>query len=186
MQFELLETERLHLRKVTPAVYAFVFDNYNVTQLQQFFGHAAPEDVEKEGDRFRRGLTTFNKTFLLFQLLDKTTGRNIGWCGYHTWYTDHARAEMGYALTDEALRNRGLMREAMAAIIRYGFEVMLLNRIEAFVSPENGPSLQLVKGFHFRQEGHLRQHYFKNSVHEDSLVFGLLRAEYEGSKKEMP
>lgn len=183
MQFELLETERLLLRKLTPEVYAYVFDNYSVEQLQQFFGHPTPEDVAKEGDRFRRGLTTFNKTFLLFQLLDKTTGRNIGWCGYHTWYTDHARAEMGYALNDEALRNRGLMREAMTAIVKYGFEVMQLNRIEAFISPVNVPSLQLVKGLHFRQEGHLRQHYFKNSVHEDSLVFGLLRGEYEAAKK---
>jgi ribosomal-protein-alanine N-acetyltransferase len=183
MQFELLETERLHLRKVTPAEYTYVFDTYDDNALQHFFGHATTDDVKKEGERFRKGLTTFNKTFLLFQLLDKTTGRNIGWCGYHTWYTDHSRAEMGYALSDESLRNRGFMREAMAAIIRYGFEVMQLNRIEAFISPLNVPSLQLVKGFHFTQEGHLRQHYFKNNVHEDSLVFALLRHEYQSENK---
>lgn len=183
MQFELLETERLHLRKITPAVYAYVFEAYDEAGLQQFFGHANPEDVEKEGNRFRNGLTTFNKTFLLFHLLEKNTGRNIGSCGFHTWYTDHARAEIFYMLTDESLRNTGLMREAMETVVRYGFEVMQLNRIEAFISPNNVPSLQLVKGFHFRQEGHLRQHYFKNIVHEDSLVFGLLREEYTTAKK---
>lgn len=182
MEFELLETDRLHLRKITPAEYAYVFESYDDDALQHFFGHASTEDVKKEGERFRKGLTTFNKTFLLFHLLEKNSGRNIGSCGFHTWYTDHARAEIFYMLTDESLRNTGLMREAMATIIRYGFEVMKLNRIEAFISPNNVPSLQLVKGFHFRQEGHLRQHYCKNNVLEDSLVFGLLREEYMTAK----
>lgn len=182
MQFELLETERLRLRKVTPEVYAHVFDVFDDEELQHFFGHPNQEEVKKEFNRFRNGLTTFNKTFLLFHLLEKNSGRNIGSCGFHTWYTDHARAEIFYMLTDESLRNTGLMREAMETVVRYGFEVMQLNRIEAFISPTNVPSLQLVKGFHFRQEGHLRQHYCKNNVHEDSLVFGLLREEYMTAK----
>lgn len=183
MQFELLGTERLHLRKVTPEVYTYVFETYDADALQYFFGHISSEEVKKEGERFRNGLTTFNKTFLLFHLLEKHTGRNIGSCGFHTWYTDHARAELFYMLTDESLRKKGLMRETIAEVIRYGFEVMQLNRIEAFISPENVPSLQLVKGCNFRQEGHLRQHYFKNNVHEDSLVFGLLRDEYLSANK---
>lgn len=182
MQFEIIETSRLLLRKVTPDVYTYVFDQYDDEQLQAFFGFQAPGDVEKELNRFRKGLTTFNKTFVNFHLLDKTSGRNIGACGFHTWYTDHARAEIGYALTDEMLRQQGLMGEALAAVIAYGFDTMQLNRIEALIGPDNVASQQLVKKLHFREEGRLRQHYFKNNRHEDSLVFALLQSEYHEFK----
>ena len=57
---------------------------------------------------------------------------------------------------------------------------MGLNRIEAFVSPANEPSLRLLRGFGFAEEGRLRGHYCKNGMIEDSLCFGLLRNEWNG------
>lgn len=182
MQFEIIETSRLLLRKVTPDVYAYVFRQYDDEQLQAFFGFQTPEELKKESDRFQKGLTTFNKTFVNFHLLDKTNGRNIGSCGFHTWYMDHARAEIGYALTDESLRQQGFMGEALEAIVAYGFDTLQLNRIEAFIGPENTASQRLVKKLHFLEEGRLRQHYFKNNRHEDSIVFALLRSEYREHK----
>jgi ribosomal-protein-alanine N-acetyltransferase len=57
---------------------------------------------------------------------------------------------------------------------------MKLNRIEAFIGPGNIPSLKLIAKSGFIQEGHLRGHYCKKGIMEDSLVFGLLREEYLG------
>jgi len=70
------------------------------------------------------------------------------------------------------------MTEAFQKIIHYGFDVMKLNRIEAFVSPQNEASIKLLKKFNFVEEGLLRKHYFKNNIMEDSLVCSLLRSEY--------
>lgn len=58
---------------------------------------------------------------------------NIGWCGYHTWYIDHRRAEIGYAIRSDEYKAQGIMTEVMNAVLRYGFEVMNLHRIEAFI-----------------------------------------------------
>ena len=96
----------------------------------------------------------------------------------HVWYLDHNRAEIGYALTDNPEKSKGLMTEAMNSILKYGFEEMKLHRIEAFIGPENIPSLKLVAKFNFKKEGVLRQHYFKNDKMEDSAVFALLKDEY--------
>ncbi len=179
MHFETIATARLVLRKIDPAVLDFIFSNYNDEQLKLFLGHPTNESLNKERDRFRKGMHTFNKSFLYFQLMEANTGEVIGWCGYHTWYLDHSRAEIGYGMNDEEYRAKGYMSEALAAIIDYGFKKMKLNRLEAFIGPANIPSLKLVKKFDFTQEGHLRQHYCKDNKLEDSLVFSLLKEEYK-------
>ena len=93
--------------------------------------------------------------------------------------TEHRRAELGYAFFDESFRGKGLMAEAVKAVIAYGFHQMDLHRIEAHISPHNLPSLKLIRKFHFTEEGLLRKHYFTNGVREDSKVFSLLREEFE-------
>ena len=179
MTFEVLETERLQLRKTTPVVYDYVFAHYTNDELKAFFGFTSDADVENERKRYQKGLVTFNKSFLFFHLINKETNTVIGWCGYHTWYLDHARAEIGYVLYHNTYKGKGFMTEAIPPIIAYGFTAMQLNRIEAFIGPNNQASLQLIKRLHFTQEGYLRQHYFNQGKMEDSLVFSLLKEEYD-------
>ena len=73
----------------------------------------------------------------------------------------------------------GYMKEALPAVLDYGFRVMGLKRVEAFLSLENTPSLKLVRSLGFKEEGTLRDHYFKDGKLEDSTVFSLLLNEYE-------
>lgn len=174
-----METPRLILKKIDPQVYQEVFSS--ASEEEQM--HLARErllifdqdEFFKEKDKFMGGLWTYNKTFCYFLLEDKQTRKHMGWCGYHTWYKDHFRAELGYELLDENAKRKGLMTEAMEYIISYGFNEMNLHRIEALVSPENVPSIKVVEKFDFAKEGHLKQHYFKNNRMEDSLVYALLR-----------
>lgn len=176
--FEIITTERLLLRKLSPETFDFIYQNYSDDELIVFLGLTKPEALVIEKEKYRKGLATFNKTYLYFQLLDKTNEKIIGWCGYHTWYLDHNRAEIGYGLFDDNFKQKGLMSEAMKAILHYGFGSMKLHRVEAFIGKENEASLNLVKKFGFTYEGHLREHYFTNNQMEDSLVFGLLKHEY--------
>jgi ribosomal-protein-alanine N-acetyltransferase len=71
------------------------------------------------------------------------------------------------------------MSEVLPEVIRYGFTTMKLHRIEAMVGPNNGASLRLMQKFGFRHEGHLKAHYLRNGIYEDSVVFGLLRSEWD-------
>lgn len=173
-----LETPRLLLRELTPDLNNWVFSTCSDDAIKTFFGHASDEELALDKQRFKLGWTTFNRSFLYFHLIDKTTQQVIGWCGFHTWYTQHARAELGYVLGNVAFRGQGLMKEALPPIIRYGFEHMQLNRIEAFVGLENGPSQHLIRSNGFVQEGLLREHYRSVERIEDSLVFSLLKKDY--------
>ena len=156
-----------------------MFSNYNDEKLIEFFGLIIPDELAKEKNRYEKGMITFNKTFVLFHILENN--KNVGWCGFHTWYTDHARAEIGYVLSNEASKGKGIMSAVLKEVIDYGFNTMKLHRIEAFVGPNNVPSLKLMEKYNFTKEGNLREHYFKNNKMEDSVVFSLLKSEYKAT-----
>jgi ribosomal-protein-alanine N-acetyltransferase len=176
-----LETERLQLRMLTPEIMTEAFTQWSDDAIMDFLG-INYDELEKQREQFRKGLTNYRTTFRSFLLVDKQTGRVIGKCGFHTWRPDHNRAEIGYHMANDEVKGRGYMKEALKAMIAYGFARMGLNRIEAFVSPNNVPSLKLVHGLGFTEEGRLREHYCKDGRVEDSLCFGLLRREYEENK----
>ncbi|PCJ67565.1 MAG: N-acetyltransferase [Bacteroidetes bacterium] len=182
MDFETIETSRLFLRKTTQEVMDHVFTSMEPREQMKFLGLTDIQQLQEQERRYNDGLSTFNRKFLYFHLIDKNSQENIGWCGYHTWYIDHYRAEIGYMI-NESHQRKGLMTEALNAIIPYGFSAMSLNRIEAFIGLENPPSLKLLQNFNFVQEGVLREHYKAKVKPEDSLLFSLLKQDYYSNKK---
>jgi len=177
--FENLITDRLILRKLTPEVFNYIYANFSDEELLAFLGLETLDALTVEKEKHRKGLSTYNKSFLYFKVLDKASGKIIGWCGYHTWYLDHNRAEIGYGLYDDVYKQRGLMSEAVKTILDYGFLQMKLHRVEALIGTDNDASQNLVKKFGFTYEGNLKEHYFTNNRFEDSLIFGLLNHHYQ-------
>lgn len=175
----ILETERLLLRALTPTVHLNLFASFSDDEIMEFFQFPSKVELLIERQKYQKGLTTHDKSYVYFQVIEKNSGKLIGMCGFHTWYLAHARAEIGYGLHGDQWKQKGYMKEAIVPIIEYGFRDMELNRIEAFIGSDNEASLRLVKGLGFSPEGHLREHYFKNGRIEDSLVFSLLKREYE-------
>lgn len=175
MDFITLDTERLILRALTldvlSEIYALPDD-----EICHFLGFSTKIQLEFERKRFEGGLHTFNKTFLYFQLIERQSNVIMGWCGFHTWYTDHNRAELGYSLSDDYFKRNGYMSEAIPPILAYGFQEMKLHRIEAFVGTTNVPSIKLIESNGFQYEGCMKEHYLKNGIYEDSMIYGLLHS----------
>lgn len=100
--------------------------------------------------------------------------RIVGTCGFVHYHPDHRRAEVGYALA-RWLWGQGLAGEALSAVIRYSFDTLQLNRLEARVTAENRSSLQVLERAGFRREGLMpKQLWIKGAFH-DVLHYGLLR-----------
>lgn len=180
MTFETLHTKRLILRKIDMPAYDYLYSHYTDKELMAFLG-LTPGELDEEKEKYAKNLTTFNRSLVNFQLIDRENNELIGYIVYHSWAFEHFRSEIGYALKEEKHKKKGLMSEALEAVLRYGFEQMQLNRVEAFIGPDNEASQKLVVKFGFRQEGHLREHYCKNGRIEDSLVFGLVKKEWKAA-----
>lgn len=77
------------------------------------------------------------------------TNRIIGTCGFYRGFWRQV-GEIGYILKPE-FRRQGLMFEAIGAIIRYGFEGLQLDRIDAYTRQDNSASVALLKKLGFIQ-----------------------------------
>lgn len=173
-----LETERLSIRIDTVEDYVQMFKACSDAALKDCFGFRTNEELNKQKEKVSGGLTTYRTSVVFFHLRERSLDTVIGNFAFHNWFPMHRRSEIGYAMMDDAYKNQGYMREAIAAIIPFGFEAMELNRMEAFIHPDNTASRKLVERMGFRQEGWLREHYAAEGAIGDSIVFGLLHKDY--------
>lgn len=174
----IIETKRLKLTGFSPEDMSFIFENKSKNEIKKILGHRTEEDYLKEEYKYQNGYASYNRSFLLFLLSEKTSNTIIGRCGLHNWNKEHNRAEIGYNMLDENFKEQGFMTEAVRAIIDYGFNTLKLHRLEALVGSNNAPSLKIIENNHFIKEGLLRQHFYVADKYEDSVVFSLLRNEY--------
>ncbi len=86
----------------------------------------------------------------------------------------HQKAEIGYWI-GKPYWGRGYATEAARAIIRYGFEVLGLNRIHASHFAENPASGRVMQKAGMRFEGVLRQDVRKGDQFRDHAVHAILR-----------
>jgi ribosomal-protein-alanine N-acetyltransferase len=70
------------------------------------------------------------------------------------------------------------MREALLAILAWGFEHMALNRIQAQVHPQNTASIKSLESLGFVQEGCFREARVWHGQHHDLLQYALLKRDW--------
>jgi len=177
IEFEEIHTENLTLKIAYPETMDAIFALNSDEEIMRLLGIKSTIQLEEDKRKHKQGLSAHNKKFVHFFIYPKGGQDVIGWCGYHIWYTDHNRAELGYKFFDDSAKGKGWMSEVVAIVIQYGFDVMKLHRIEAMVGENNNASLRILEKFGFQYEGRLREHYLRDAVYEDSLVFSLLRGE---------
>lgn len=89
--------------------------------------------------------------------------------------------EIGYLLRRD-LWGRGYAREAVAGVVEYLFNEKDARRIFADVDPDNVLSIGLLRRLGFREEGRLRAEWETHLGVRDSLIFGLLKDEWNAAR----
>jgi [ribosomal protein S5]-alanine N-acetyltransferase len=178
--FPELETERLRLREITAddaSDWLAVWDHPDVMRYLVDFDQQATDLGEVRGIiDWTRGIFA-NRTGLRWAITLKPEPTLIGTCGFHLYSPVNRCAEIGYELHHEYWR-RGIMAEALAEILRFGFEALNLHRIEANVTRGNDASAGLLRRLGFTQEGTWRDKVYARGQFHDLWQFGLLEDEY--------
>lgn len=178
-EFPQLETERLILREMTPDDVGFFFRHFNNDKIIERSCFPGPKSLEAAREELERYcIKPFKEqTGIRWGIGRKGIDVLIGTCGYYDWNKTAYRAEIGYDL-DPVFWKQGLMTEALLVVLRYGFEKMKLNRIQAIIDSENARSFRLVKRLGFKKEGVLRQNSYFNGRFRDEICFSLLKHEW--------
>ncbi|ERK30420.1 GNAT family N-acetyltransferase [Clostridium intestinale] len=78
----------------------------------------------------------------------KNYNKLIGTVCFWNFSEEEYKAEIGYELMIE-MQGKGIMKEALEAVIEYGFNYMQLNVIEAVPDPNNESSVRLLERNNF-------------------------------------
>lgn len=173
-----MKTERLYLRERTPKLLEELKSKSSEEKLAFFGLEAADLSVAQTNiDRSTIRFANREMKHIKWEIIEQASGLVIGSCGFHNWFEHHERAEIGYNLHPQ-FRGKGFMLEALRGIINYGFNKMRLNRIEAFIGTWNQASINVVNRLGFAKEGLLREHYKADGKIDDSLIYGLLKKDW--------
>jgi ribosomal-protein-alanine N-acetyltransferase len=174
--FPELETERLLLRKIVPGDAPALFAIFSDDKVTRYYDLGTMTHLSQAETMVRRMEKRYKHgQALRWGIVRKEDGAFLGTCGYHLQAVEF-KAEIGYEL-GRPFWHQGYMREALRAMLAYGFEAMHLNRIEALVMPGNEPSARVLRKLGFREEGLLREFVFFKGRFYDMRFFALLRSE---------
>ena len=105
-------------------------------------------------------------------------GTFIGWCSLNRWNPDHRSASLGYCF-DDAAWGQGYATEAAGVLLRWAFDTLDLNRVQAETDTRNVASARVLEKLGFQREGTLREDCVVNDEVSDSWVYGLIRREWQ-------
>lgn len=86
---------------------------------------------------------------------------------------------IGYAI-DKDCQGKGLMKEAVAAAIRFAFDDLDLHRVEGSYMPENLSSAAILSSFGFQQQGFFTEYLLLNKEWRDHVVTFLVNPDWKG------
>ena len=178
--FPTLETERLILRAPQPDDATSVFRIMSNPLVTRYFGKAPMTQTEEADEKIEGWAGEFREQRgIRWAITQRASGAYLGSCGFWRLIKAHFRAEIGYEL-DPAAWGQGIMPEAAASMLEFGFTVLGFHTIEAQIHPENIGSQRVLEKLGFVQEGYFRENYYEPAAQRftDSAVFSLLYADW--------
>jgi RimJ/RimL family protein N-acetyltransferase len=106
----------------------------------------------------------------------------VGTCGFNDWSPAHRWAELAYDMSP-AHWGKGLMRQAVAAVIGWAYRQDRLDRVHAYVRVDNFRSQRLLEKCGFQREGRLRSFRVCRGRPHDFYIYALLRSDWESAAK---
>ena len=172
--FPTLHTERLILRQPTAADAEHNFRLRTNEQSMAYIGRPRPRTVS-------------DAAAMLEQLeQDRVAGTRVGWIiamrtdpamigsiGLYKLQPEHHLAEVGFQLLPDHW-GKGLMSEALNAVLHFAFDQLSAHRVEAMTDPRNTRSCALLERCGFTLEGVLRESYYWEGAFLGTAVYGRL------------
>ncbi len=173
--FPQIKTNRLLLRRMTNADAPELLFLRSDDRVMQYIGREKTKTLDEATafiDRINASVDA-NEAIMWAIAVQDNPGTMIGTICFWNILKDHYRAEVGYILHPDHW-HKGIMKEAVRAVIDHGFTQMKLHSIEGHINPAN-----LVSGIVLEKCGFTREAYFKENFcfrgkFFDSAVYSLL------------
>ncbi len=147
-----LNTERLNLRLLQLSDCNEIFFLRTDEHVNKYIDRAKAnslDDAKKFIEKINDGIRKNDAMFWAITLKDNL--KLIGTVSLWNISIEYSKAEIGYELLPQ-FQGKGIMHEAIAKVIQFGFENMKLQTIEAFTHLENIQSAKLLEKSNFTRD----------------------------------
>lgn len=173
-----IETERLTLRRYTAGDARAMLDNWaGDPEVTKFLTWPPHSDISVSRAVLDDWVKRYEKPdYYQWAIVPKELGEPVGDIAVVEQNDKPGVAQIGYAL-GKPWWHKGLMSEALSAVIDYLFGEVGFNRIEARHDPNNPRSGAVMRKCGMIYEGTRRQADFNNQGISDACVYSILRGE---------
>ena len=163
-QDQQIRTQRLILRPVEPKDAEMIFQLRSDSEVNRYIKRALmPNRFEAIAfiDQLQEDMR-LNK-LIYWMLEDLSNQQTLGSICLWNFSEDHNTAEIGYTL-HTIFQGQGFMQEALSAVLRFGFETLALQYLEAFTHYENSRSIHLLNKFNFTKKPERKDPGFEHNA----------------------
>lgn len=134
---------------------------------------ASLPDVKKryQEDGFWKPLEKFS----ILLIVDKSD-KMVGFMGFHPSMYD--AYEIAWIIFDPQDRGKGYASEATRLLVGYLFDGMKLNRLEAYIHPDNAASRHMAERCGFKYEATLRGIWYQHGKYQDLTLYAITRQDF--------
>jgi len=153
--FPTLKTERLVLRPMTQEDAPALFELRTDPVINRYIDRlptTEPEDALRFIEKIDKGIRDNHWLYWAITEAASQEDKLIGTICLWNFVPTDDKAELGYELS-AARQGRGLMGEAVEAVLAYGFGTIGLSAVEAAVHPENAASVKVLERAGFTLAG---------------------------------
>lgn len=174
-----IETERLLLRKLTMRDASDMFHYCQDREVARHVLWEAHTSILETRAYIRYNLYQYRSGEPgSWGIVLRETGRVVGTIGYMSYNADNSTVEIGYSLAREHW-GKGLMTEALRAVIEETFRTLKVHRIEAMHFTDNPASGRVMAKCGMTHEGHMRERICCKGQFRDVEMWGILRKDWE-------
>lgn len=152
LPFPVLVTERLSLRRIRPEDEHDIFALRSDETIHAFLDRPLAKHVSDARQfihKINDGIA--DKKWITWAIVLNETGKLIGTICLWNFISADSKTEIGYEILPTH-QGQGLMQEAVAAVIGYGFKHVELDTIKAVIHPDNIKSIQVLEKNGFIKE----------------------------------
>ena len=178
-----IETERLYLRQRLVSDAKEIFAYASLPEVTWPAGFPPAESVEEEENYLENIMPKRwieQKIPSGYGICLKGTDEVIGSIDFNHRHADDV-LEIGYTLHPDYWGN-GYVPEAVSALLKVGFTLLNLHKIEIGCYSYNKASQHIAEKLGFILEARIRDRKDAQGKHCDELIYGLLRSEWEDRK----
>jgi [ribosomal protein S5]-alanine N-acetyltransferase len=150
--FPVLKTTTLTLRQLSSSDDNEILALRSNDNVNKYLGRKPAKTI----DDARMFIQTINENIerdesIYWAIALQETNKLIGTICLYEFSEDHCRAEIGYELLPD-FQGKGIMQEAISAVIHFGFQHVGLHAIDAYTHSQNQSSTRLLDKFNFKKD----------------------------------